>query len=129
MAKKKAGGSVINKRIKERDKATFGKIVDMADDVTKAAFKGGDISIAIPQRTRSNTTWNKKQRILQMGQAKATRELFNLNQSKQFMQTMLHGKSIKELIDAQKSLSLRGMYYKGLHTVSGTKEKTFTDQS
>ena len=45
------------------------------------------------------------------------------------MQTCLHGNSIRELIDAEKSLSLRGMYYKGLHTVAGTKEKTFTDQS
>src|SRR5438045_4061722 len=63
-----------------------------------------------------------------MGDAKSSRELFNLNQAKQFMQTCLHGKSIKELIDAEKSLSLRGMYYKGLHTVAGTKEKTFAEQ-
>src|SRR5882762_4747049 len=126
--KKKSTAAGINKRIKERDKATLGKIVEMADEVSKAAFKGGDIAVAIPQRTRSNTLWNKKERILQMGEAKATRELFNLNQAKQFMQTCLHGNSIKELIDAEKSLSLRGMYYKGLHTVAGTKEKTFTDQ-
>src|SRR5438270_13949314 len=105
------------------------KIVTLADDVSRAAFKGGDISVAIPQRTRSNTIWNKRERILQMGNAKATRELFNLNQAKQFMQTCLHGNSIKELIDAEKSLSLRGMYYKGLHTVSGTKVKTFSDHS
>src|SRR5437588_2888975 len=126
MAKKKSTGS--SKRIKERDKVTLGKIVELADDVASSAFKGREITIAIPQRTRSNTLWNKKQRILQMGDGKATRELFNLNQAKQFMQTMLHGNSIKALIDAEKSLSLRGMYYKGLHTVAGTKEKTFTDQ-
>jgi DNA topoisomerase-6 subunit A len=129
MAKKKpATNGTLNKRIKERDKVTVTKIVDLADTVTQSAFKGGDISVAIPQRTRSNTLWNKKQRILQMGEAKATRELFNLNQAKQFMQIMLHGNSIKELIDAEKSLSLRGVYYKGLHTVAGTKEKTFSDQ-
>ena len=130
MAKKKTETtrSAVNKRIQERDKVTMHKIVDLADGVAKAAFKGGDIAVEIPQRTRSNTLWNKKQRILQMGDSRATRELFNLNQAKQFMQTMLHGNSIKELIGAEKSLSLRGMYYKGLHTVAGTKEKTFTDQ-
>ena len=134
MAKKKTttaaagAGDRVNKRIRERDKATKGKIVNLADNVAKAAFKGGDIAVSIPQRTRSNTLWNKKQRILQMGDSKATRELFNLNQAKQFMQTMLHGNSIKELIDAEKSLSLRGMFYKGLHTVAGTKEKTFAGQ-
>ncbi|MGB7156930.1 MAG: DNA topoisomerase IV subunit A [Tepidisphaeraceae bacterium] len=133
MAKKKteSAGSTdrVNKRVKERDKATMGKIVQLADNVSKSAFKGADINIAIPTRTRSNTLWNKKKGILQMGDAKAQRELFNLNQAKQFMQTMLHGNSIKELIEAQKTLSLRGMFYKGLHTIQGTKdEKTFAVQ-
>lgn len=133
MAKKKpAGGSSsdrVNKRVKERDQATMSKIVKLADDVSKSAFRGSDIRVAIPTRTRSNTLWNKRKGILQMGDAKAQRELFNLNQAKQFMQTCLHGNSIKELIEAQKTLSLRGMFYKGLHTIAGTKdEKTFAAQ-
>ena len=42
---------------------------------------------------------------------------------------MLHGDSIKQLIEAEKTLSLRGMFYKGLHTIQGTKdEKTFAGQ-
>ena len=73
MAKKKSPGTGMNKRVKERDGVTLKKIVSLADSVSKAAFKGGDISVAIPQRTRSNTLWNKKERILQMGEAKATR--------------------------------------------------------
>jgi DNA topoisomerase-6 subunit A len=84
--------------------------------------------IEIPLRTKSNTIWNKKRGILEMGDASLERELFNLNQAKQFMQTCLHANSIKSLIDAEKSLSLRGMFYRGLHTVAGTKEKTFADQ-
>jgi DNA topoisomerase VI subunit A len=119
-----------NKRIKEKDASTLKKVVTMADDVAGSAFKGRDINIAIPTRTRSNTLWNKKKGILQMGDAKATRELFNLNQAKQFMQTVLHGDSIKQLIEAEKTLSLRGMFYKALHTIQGTKgEKTFGDQT
>src|SRR3954462_7878357 len=129
MAKKKSTRPAgMNKRIKERDKVTMSKIVELADDVRDCAFRGREICVQIPTRTRSNTIWNKKRGILEMGGAKSTRELFNLNGAKQFMQTCLHGNSIKELIDAEKSLSLRGMYYKGLHTVAGTKEKTFTDQ-
>jgi DNA topoisomerase-6 subunit A len=130
MAKKKATtGARVNNRVKERDKATLGKITTLADNVAKSAFKGADINLAIPTRTRSNTLWNKKRGILQMGDGKATRELFNLNQAKQFMQTVLHGDSIKQLIEAEKTLSLRGMFYKALHTIAGTKdEKTFTDQ-
>ena len=118
-----------NKGVKLRDAATLGKIVNMADDVATSAAKGKDIAVSIPQRTKSNTLWNKKKGILQMGDAKASRELFNLNQAKQFMQTCLHGNSIKELIEAEKTLSLRGMFYKGLHTIQGTKgEKTFGAQ-
>src|SRR5262245_65125759 len=102
MAKKKTSKSAsgLNKRIKERDKVTMSKIVELADDVAGCAFRGRDVCIDIPTRTRSNTIWNKKRGILQMGNAKATRELFNLNGAKQFMQTCLHGNSIKALIDA-----------------------------
>ncbi|MGD0461292.1 MAG: DNA topoisomerase IV subunit A [Tepidisphaeraceae bacterium] len=130
MAKKKSKSTAgLSNRMRERDKVTLGKIVDLADEVSTDAFKGRDISVAIPARTRSNTIWNKRRRILQMGDAKASRELFNLNQAKQFMQTLLHGNSIKELIAAEKTLSLRGMFYKGLHTIQGTKgEKTFMGQ-
>src|SRR4051794_13925751 len=94
----KPGGT--NKRMKERDKQTLGKIVNLADDVAASAFKGRDIVVAIPTRSRSNTIWNRKRGILQMGEAKASRELFNLGQAKQFMQTMLHASTIKELVEA-----------------------------
>jgi len=129
MAKKREPKSTITKRVKGRDKETLAKIVRLADGVSKSAFKGADISIAIPTRTRSNTLWNKRRGILQMGDAVASRELFNLSQARQFMQTVLHGNSIRELIAAEKTLSLRGMFYKALHTIAGTKsEKTFADQ-
>jgi DNA topoisomerase-6 subunit A len=127
MAKKKLSSSM-NKRIKERDKVTLGKIVTLADGVSTSAFKGQDIAVAIPTRSRSNTNWNKKRGILEMGDATADRELFNLNQAKQFMQTMLHAETIKELIEAEKSTSLRGVFYKAKHTVAGTKENTFDTQ-
>ncbi|HVT89401.1 MAG TPA: DNA topoisomerase IV subunit A [Tepidisphaeraceae bacterium] len=127
MAKAKTS-SRSNARIKARDKETLNKIVVLADDVASAAFKKRDIRLDIPTRTRSNTIWNKRRGILEMGDATAERELFNLNQAKQFMQTMLHASTIKDLIDAEKSSSLRGVFYKAKHTVSGTKENTFDTQ-
>ncbi len=128
-SKPSAAQDRVNKRIRERDKATLGKVIHLADGVSTAAFKKKNINIDIPMRTRSNTIWNKKKGILQMGDGKAVRELFNLSQAKQFMQTVLHGDSIKQLIEAEKTLSLRGMFYKALHTIQGTKgEKTFGAQ-
>jgi DNA topoisomerase-6 subunit A len=124
---KPSDGKVL-KSVKDRDARTLSRIVNLADDITKRTFSGKEPKVEIPLRTKSNTIWDKKRGILQMGDATAERELFNLNQAKQFMQTCLHSKSIKELIEVEKTLSLRGMFYKGLHTVAGTKEKTFADQ-
>ncbi len=114
---------------KARDVNTQKKIYVLAESVTKAALGGKEPIVSVPTRSRSNTIWNKKRGILEMGNATQDRQLFNLNQAKIFMQTLLHSGSIKDLIEADKTLSLRGMFYKGLHTVAGTKEKTFVDQT
>src|SRR5438093_977043 len=125
---KKSPLSRASKRTKARDKETLGKIVGLADDVAGCAFKKREICLDIPTRTRSNTIWNKRRGILEMGKGTAARELFNLNQARQFMQTMLHASTIKDLINADKSSSLRGVFYKAKHTVAGTKENTFDTQ-
>jgi DNA topoisomerase-6 subunit A len=125
MARSKSAAAAASKR----DKATLGKIVELADRVSKSAFAGREPKVDIPSRTRSNTNWNKKRGILEMGDATSARELFNLNQAKQFMQTMLHASTIKDLIEADKTSSLRGVFYKAKHTVAGTKESTFEDQA
>lgn len=114
--------------VKQRDARTLAKLVDLADDVTKKTFAGREPKIEIPTRTKSNTNWNRKRGILEMGDATSERELFNLNQAKQFMQTMLHASTIKDLIQAEKTSSLRGVFYKAKHTVAGTKENTFDTQ-
>src|SRR4029079_4763809 len=128
MAKKTATAPNASTRLKGRDKFTLGKIIDLADDVTKKTFGGREPKLDIPLRTRSNTTWNKKRGILEMGSAASERELFNLNQAKQFMQTMLHASKIKGLIDEGKTSSLRSVFYRAKHTVAGTKENTFDTQ-
>jgi DNA topoisomerase VI subunit A len=117
-----------NARVKGRDAATHAKIVALADSVATRALAGQDPLMVVPSRTKSNTIWNKKRGILQMGEGAQERQLFNLGQAKSFMQALLHSRGITELIAVEKTLSLRGMFYKGLHTVAGTKEKTFAAQ-
>jgi len=119
----------LSKSIKARDAKTKSSIVTLADSIAKKSLAGAEPKVEIPLRTKSNTNWNRKRGILEMGDATAERELFNLSQAKQFMQTCLHASGIKSLIEAEKTLSLRGMFYRGLHTVAGTSEKTFTDQT
>lgn len=116
------------KNKKSRDLQTISRINKVAELVEKQALKQQDPFVDIPTRALSNTKWNKKRRILEMGANSQRRNLFNLNQAKKFMQTMLMSSACKELIEADKTLSLRGMYYKSLHTIEGTKEKTFAGQ-
>jgi DNA topoisomerase VI subunit A len=126
--KKPAANTGPKKPLRPRDESTQKKLVGLADMVARSAFGGKEPVIPIPTRAKSNTIWNKKKGILQMGEAVAERELFNLNQAKQFMQTMLHASTIKDLIQADKTSSLRGVFYKAKHTVAGTKENTFDTQ-
>jgi len=128
MARKTPSTPSSTARIKDRDAVTLKKIDGLAADVAKRALGGKDPVLSIPTRTRSNTIWNEKRGILEMGDATQERQLFNLNQAKQFMQTMLHASTIKDLIDAGKTSSLRGVFYKAKHTVAGTKENTFDTQ-
>jgi len=114
---------------RKRDAETIASIENLADSVTKDGLKGRDPSVNIPLRTVSNMNWNKRKRILEMGDATQIRELFNVGQARKFMQTLLLAKGCKDLIEAQKTLSLRGMYYMSLHTIEGTKEKTFNEQT
>ncbi len=117
-----------NAKTRARDVLTNKKIQGLAEMVVKTALSMKEPAIDIPTRAKSNTIWNKKRGILEMGKATSERPLFDLKTARQFMQTMLHGNSVRELIEADKTLSLRGMFYKGLHTVLGTKEKTFDAQ-
>ncbi|MCH2140255.1 MAG: DNA topoisomerase IV subunit A [Phycisphaerales bacterium] len=114
---------------KERDKVTNRAIELLADNVARDGLKGREPSVEIPLRTVTNMNWNKRKRILEMGDATQTRSLFNVGQARKFMQTLLLAKGSRELIKAEKTLSLRGMYYMSLHTIEGTTEKTFNDQS
>jgi DNA topoisomerase-6 subunit A len=110
------------------DGATLKKLSGMADSVVRSSLAGRDPFVDIPVRALSNTRWNRTRRVLQMGDAQQRRNLFNLGQAKSFMQTLLVADGCKELIEQGKTNSLRGMFYSALHTIAGTKEKTFADQ-
>jgi DNA topoisomerase-6 subunit A len=112
-----------------RDKKTMGSIVGLADGVVSAAEKRKDPYVDIPSRTLSNVTYSPRKRIIEMGNAKNRRMLFDLSQAKAYMRTMLVANGCKTLLTRGKSTSLRGMYYMLKHTIEGTKENTFDDQA
>lgn len=112
-----------------RDKNTVKKLVGLGQQVARSGLASRDPFVDIPIRSVSNTRFNKSRRILEMGSNTQRRNLFNLSQARKFMQTVLLAKGCKDLVEEQKTLSLRGMYYMSLHTIPGTREKTFSEQS
>ena len=128
-AKKKSTAKRSRSVSVERDKATSAKIVKMVEGVAKSSLAQADPFLDIPVRSVSNMKFNTRKRILEMGENTQRRTLFNVRQARKFMQGVLLSKGCKELIEADKTLSLRGMYYMSLHTIEGTSEKTFNEQS
>ena len=103
-------------------------IVGLADEVAAAAERQRDPWLDIPTRSLSNVRFNKARKIIEMGGQRNRRLLLNLSQAKSYMQTLLVGTGCKQLIEQQKTTSIRGLYYLLKHTIEGTREETFATQ-
>ena len=105
------------------------KLEALARSVVQMAGAQQDPSVQIPTRALSNVRFNPKTRHVEMGENTQSRNFFNYGQAKRFMQTLLVASKCKELIDLEKTASIRQIYYLSKHTIKGTSEKTFDDQS
>ena len=112
-----------------RDQRTLRQLESLGSDVVAAAGRNRDPHFDVPSRTLSNVRYNNTKRIIEMGKNTTRRLLFNLSQAKSFMQTVLVANGCKQLIDQDKTTSIRGMFYLLKHTIEGTKEETFGEQS
>lgn len=132
MAKTKASQKPSSAVRRKRRKATGSageKLEQLARAIVDSAQEQQDPAISIPIRALSNVNFNKKTRYIEMGDRAQSRNLFNYGQAKRFMQTLLVGSKVKELLDEGKTASIRQIYYLAKHTIKGTNEKTFDDQS
>jgi DNA topoisomerase-6 subunit A len=112
----------------DKDKKTLGSIGGLADMVVQSADRGRPPHVDIPSRSLSNVRFNQSKRIIEMGSGSNRRELFNLNQAKSYMQTLLVGSGCKQLIEQGKTTSIRGLFYLLKHTIEGAREETFDTQ-
>jgi DNA topoisomerase VI subunit A len=125
-APKSAGTTAV--KLPPVDVKTRSLIVNLADEVASAAEKRRDPHLEIPTRSLSNVRFNKSRKIIEMGGQTNRRQLFNLSQAKSYMQTLLVATGCKQLIEQQKTTSIRGLYYLLKHTIEGTREETFATQ-
>jgi DNA topoisomerase-6 subunit A len=129
MAKKSKSESRSKVTLSAKDKKTLGSLRDLAGAVATHAERSRAPHLDVPSRSLSNVKFNQSQKIIEMGSGTNRRELFNLSQAKAYMQTLLVGSGAKRLIEQGKTTSLRGLYYMLKHTIEGTKEETFDEQS
>jgi len=128
VVRKKAPASK-GRSTREKDIPTGEKLVTLAESVAKHAAKGEDPFLDIPTRNLSNVAFNERRRIIEMGDSTARRNFFDLGKAKKFMQTMLVASGASELIRQEKTTSIRDLFYHCKHTIEGTKENTFDEQT
>jgi DNA topoisomerase-6 subunit A len=112
----------------EKDKKTVSKIEKLAEGALRAVTKGANPALDIRVRALSNVSFNEKKRIIELGDKVTSREFFNIAMARKFMQTFLIADKCKELIESDKTITIRQMYYMSKHTVAGTSENTFEEQ-
>ena len=110
------------------DTKTLAKLDKLAIDIVKKVAGGQIPSVSIPSRTKSNSNYDEKNKIIKMGDKTSNRKFSNLNQSKAFMQLLLIAEKCKHLIEAGVTTSIRDVYYDAKHTMEN-KENTFDDQA
>ena len=116
-------------KLSEKDRQTLHKLVKMADEIAKLTAKKREPIVNIPMRALSNVSFNERKKIIEMGEKKSQRLLFNLSQAKSFMQTMLVAGGTKQLLDEGKTNSIRGLYYMLKGRIGTSNENTFEEQS
>ncbi|MEZ4390839.1 MAG: hypothetical protein R3A48_07050 [Polyangiales bacterium] len=112
-----------------RDKKTLEKIHKLAVDAHVAVKLLKNPALSIPVRALSNVSFNQKRRLIELGDSKQTRNFFHYKQARLFMQTFLIAERCKKLIEEGATTSIRDIYYDAKHSVAGTKENTFEEQS
>jgi DNA topoisomerase-6 subunit A len=121
--------SAATKKATEKDAKTLSKIDKLAQAAVNTVKKGSNPALEIRTRSLSNVSFNEKKRIIELGDRTQSREFFNTNMARKFMQTFLVAEGCKRLIHENKTISIRQMFYMTKHTIRGTSENTFEDQN
>ncbi|HHQ44982.1 MAG TPA: DNA topoisomerase IV subunit A [Candidatus Altiarchaeales archaeon] len=111
------------------DKEVAKKLVDLGKELESLIQKGREPKMTVPQRGRSNVSFDEEANLLRMGDKDSSRNFLNVAHTKKFMQTTLIASKCRDFVESGKTASIRELYYQMKHTIKGTKENTFEDQS
>ncbi len=85
--------------------------------------------LKIPQRGLSNVSFDEKNRMLSLGNKASKRYYLNVAHTRKFMQTILVASYCRRLVEEGRHAGIRELYYALKHSISGTRENTFDDQT
>ncbi len=111
------------------DEEIIEALSEIGRKVLMQMMEGENPYIEMKVRTLSNVYFDEKERIIKLGDMKQRRYFLNAGQAKKFMQTLLVAERIKWLLERNRSLSKRQLFYTLKHTIPGTKENTFDEQN
>jgi len=112
-----------------KKEAIIGKLRKLGEEVQDEVNKGDAPEIVMPAKGIGNVDFNEDKKLLELGDKKSKRSFLNIAHSRKFMQNIMIANLCRKLVDSEKHASIREVYYQLKHTISGTKENTFEDQS
>jgi DNA topoisomerase-6 subunit A len=112
----------------EIDQRTLSKIRKLTQEALSEVKGGKNPTLEIRTRALSNVSFNERKKIIELGDQTQAREFFNTAMARKFMQTFLVASKCKTLIEEEKTISIRQMFYMCKHSLQGTTENTFDDQ-
>jgi DNA topoisomerase VI subunit A len=113
----------------ERAKHTLAKIEKLGNETLKQLKRTENPTVTLPIRALSNVSFNTKHQLIELGDKQQSREFFNTGMARKFMQTFLVASGCRELLQTGKTTSIRDLFYMTKHTIKGSRENTFDDQS
>ena len=113
----------------KRDKEVKEKLENVGHELLKQVNKGENLTYNLPVRSLNNVFFDEKSKTIKLGDKVSERQFLNVAHSRKFMQTVLVANEIRKVIDEQATVSIRDLYYALKHTIAGTEENTFEEQS
>ena len=116
-------------KAEQKDSRVIDKLKEMGKTVFEQIEKGEHPSIELPIRSLNNIYFDQKSQTIKMGDKTSQRLFLNIAHTRKFMQTTLIANELKKIIDQKANISIRDLYYALKHTIAGTEENSFENQS
>lgn len=97
--------------MKERHKNALEELEEIAEEIYEQLEKGNIPNMKIPTRTKNNIKFDDHQGVWKYGDSKSTRSAKKLKGARMILRTLYMLDFIREMINTEKSSTLREMYY------------------